>query len=141
LVSTSGEGYLDERSKYRLQKVLFVSTDGIAFLGPQDTAISARINRQMATTCLANNNETILNIAVNTAITNVNILISIRPQVHSTVHIATGYELDDRSVGVRVKVGSKFYFLHIVRIGSGVHLTSYLTDIGWAFFADNTAGA
>jgi hypothetical protein len=36
--------------------------------------------------------------------------------------MATGYELDDRGVGVRVPVGSSF--LHVVQTGSGAYPAS-----------------
>jgi hypothetical protein len=46
------------------------------------------------------------------------------------VGIATGYELDDRGVGVRVPVGSTIFTSHVVQTGSGVHPTSYPIDTG-----------
>jgi hypothetical protein len=53
------------------------------------------------------------------------------------VGIATGYGLDDRGVGVRVPVGSRIFFLHVVQTGSGAHPTSYSMD---SFPGGKTAG-
>jgi hypothetical protein len=40
----------------------------------------------------------------------------------SVVGIVTGYGLDDRGIGVRVPVGSRFFSLfRVVQTGSGVH--------------------
>jgi hypothetical protein len=39
----------------------------------------------------------------------------------SVVGVATGYGLDDTGTGVRFQVGSRFFFLQIVQIGSGFH--------------------
>jgi hypothetical protein len=51
----------------------------------------------------------------------------------SAVRIATVYGMDDREVGVRVLVGSKFSLLHIVQTGSGAHSASYPMGIGGSF--------
>jgi hypothetical protein len=40
-------------------------------------------------------------------------------------HLATGYGLDDREIGVRVPVRSRVFTSPIVQIASGVHPTSY----------------
>jgi hypothetical protein len=39
----------------------------------------------------------------------------------SVVGVATGLELDERGVGVRVPVGSEYFLLHSVHACSGVH--------------------
>jgi hypothetical protein len=46
------------------------------------------------------------------------------------VGIATAYWLDDRGVGVRIRVGSEFSLLHIVQTGSGAHPTPYPMGTG-----------
>jgi NAD(P)H-flavin reductase len=43
----------------------------------------------------------------------------------SAVDIATGYEVGDRRVRVRVPVGASFYFLNVVQTGSAAHPASY----------------
>jgi hypothetical protein len=43
----------------------------------------------------------------------------------SVVGVATGYGLDDRRLGVRVPVGSRFSLLHVVQTDSGAHRTFY----------------
>jgi hypothetical protein len=43
------------------------------------------------------------------------------------VGIATGYRLDDLGLGVRVPVGSKIFFFHVVLTVSGVHPASGTT--------------
>jgi hypothetical protein len=58
----------------------------------------------------------------------------------SSVGIATGYGLYDRGAGVRVPVGEKFSFLHVVQTGSGVHPTSYPTGTGGSFLGGKAAG-
>jgi hypothetical protein len=45
-------------------------------------------------------------------------------RAHRIFGIAAGYGLDDKKVGVRVTVGSRF-FLHVVQTGSRDHLVSY----------------
>jgi hypothetical protein len=47
--------------------------------------------------------------------------------------IATGYELEDRNVGVRLPVGSRFSLLHVVQTGSGAHPASYPRGTGGLF--------
>jgi hypothetical protein len=59
----------------------------------------------------------------------------------SAVSIATGYGLDDRGVGVRVPVGSRIFFPHVVQIGSGVHPTFYPMGTGGSFPGGKAAGA
>jgi hypothetical protein len=59
----------------------------------------------------------------------------------SVVGIATGYGLDDRGVGVRVPVGSKFSLLHVVQTGSGDHPSSYPMRTGGSFPGVTAAGA
>jgi hypothetical protein len=59
----------------------------------------------------------------------------------SAVGIATRYGLDDRGVGIRVPVGSKFSLLHIVQIGSGTHAASYPMGTGSIFPGGNEARA
>jgi hypothetical protein len=49
------------------------------------------------------------------------------------VGTVTAYGLDDRGVGVRVPVGSKFSLLHTVQTGSGVHPASYSMGNGVSF--------
>jgi hypothetical protein len=45
-------------------------------------------------------------------------------------HLATGYGLDDRRVGVRVPVGSKNCFIfRVAHTGSGAHPSAYPMDI------------
>jgi hypothetical protein len=51
----------------------------------------------------------------------------------SVVGIATGYELDDRGVGVLVPAGSRIFTSPIVQTGSGVHPTSYPMGTGDSF--------
>jgi hypothetical protein len=58
----------------------------------------------------------------------------------STVGIATGYGLDDQGVGVRVPVGQKSSFLHVVQTGSEVHQTSYPMGTGSSFPGGKAAG-
>jgi hypothetical protein len=58
----------------------------------------------------------------------------------SSVGIVTGYRLDDRGVGVRVLLGSRFFFLHLVQTGSGVHPTSYPMGNGGYFPGGKAAG-
>jgi hypothetical protein len=48
----------------------------------------------------------------------------------STVGIATGYELNDQGVGVRVLVGPRIFSSPDVQTGSGVHPTSYTMSTG-----------
>jgi hypothetical protein len=57
----------------------------------------------------------------------------------SVVGIATGYELDDRGVGVRVPVGQEFS-VHSVQTGSGAHLASYPMGTGDSFPGGKAAG-
>jgi hypothetical protein len=59
----------------------------------------------------------------------------------SIVGIATGYELDDQEVGVRVPVGTRiFIFLHVVQTGSGVHPTTYPMGTVGSFPGGKAAG-
>jgi hypothetical protein len=58
----------------------------------------------------------------------------------SSVGIATGYELQDGGVGVRVPVGLEFSLLHVVQTGSGVHPTSYSMGTGDSFLGGKAAG-
>jgi hypothetical protein len=51
----------------------------------------------------------------------------------SVVGIATGYGLDDWGVGVRVPVGSRIFFSHVVRTVSGAHEASYPMGNGDSF--------
>jgi hypothetical protein len=51
----------------------------------------------------------------------------------SAVGIATGYELDDRGVAVRVPVGEVFSLLHVVHTGSGSYPASYTFCTGLSF--------
>jgi hypothetical protein len=53
----------------------------------------------------------------------------------SVVGIATGYELDDQGVDVRVPVKQEFSLLH------GVHSTSYPMDTGGSFPGGKAAEA
>jgi hypothetical protein len=48
----------------------------------------------------------------------------------SVVGIATGYGLDDRGFGIRVPVGSRILFLHVVQTGSEAHPPSYPMGTG-----------
>jgi hypothetical protein len=48
----------------------------------------------------------------------------------SVVGIATGYRLDDRSVGLESRQSHEFSLLHVVQTGSGVHPTSYPMGTG-----------
>jgi hypothetical protein len=48
----------------------------------------------------------------------------------SSVVTATGYEMDDREIGVRVPVGSRNFFLNVVHTGSGTHTASYTMGTG-----------
>jgi hypothetical protein len=59
----------------------------------------------------------------------------------STVAIATGYELDDRGVEVRVPVGSRMFSSPRRADGSGVHPTSCLMGIRGSFPGGKAAGA
>jgi hypothetical protein len=59
----------------------------------------------------------------------------------SSVGIATGYELEDGGVGVRVPVGQEFSLFHVVPTGSVVHPTSYPMGTGDSFLGGKTAGA
>jgi hypothetical protein len=59
----------------------------------------------------------------------------------NTVGIATGYGLNDRAVGVRVPVGTRFSPLHNVQIGSGAHSASYPIGTGGSFPGGKAAGA
>jgi hypothetical protein len=52
------------------------------------------------------------------------------PIPDSSVGIAAAYGLNDRDVGVRVPVGSKFSLLQAVQTGSGVQITSYPVGTG-----------
>jgi hypothetical protein len=53
---------------------------------------------------------------------------------NSVVGIVTGYELDNRVVGVQVPVGSRFVsLLHVIQTGSGAHQTSYPMGTGGSF--------
>jgi hypothetical protein len=72
------------------------------------------------------------------------------PDIYTSLHrlvfrfavgIATDYGLDDREFGVRVPVGSEFYFLHMVQTGSGVHPASYPIGTGGFFPGGKAAGA
>jgi hypothetical protein len=54
--------------------------------------------------------------------------------------IATGNGLDSRGVGVRVPVGSRFFSLHVVQTGSGVHPTSCPMGSGGSFLGGKVAG-
>jgi hypothetical protein len=55
-----------------------------------------------------------------------------RNQVGS-VGIATGYELDGRGNGVRVPVGARLSFLHVVQTGSQAHPASSPMDTEGSF--------
>jgi hypothetical protein len=68
------------------------------------------------------------------------IIIIIRSRV-SVVGIATGYELHDRGLGVRIPVGLRISLLHVVQTGCGVHPTSYLMDTGGSLPESKAAGA
>jgi hypothetical protein len=57
-----------------------------------------------------------------------------------SVGIATGYELEDGGVGVRVPVEEEFSLLHDVETGSGVHPASYTMETGGAFPGSKVAG-
>jgi hypothetical protein len=58
----------------------------------------------------------------------------------TSIGIATGYELEDRGVGVRVPVEQEFSFLHVLQTGSGVHPASYVMDNGCSFPGGKAAG-
>jgi hypothetical protein len=57
-----------------------------------------------------------------------------------SVGMATGYGLEDGGVGVRVPVGQEFSLLHVVQIGSWVHITSYTTRTWGHFLGGKAAG-
>jgi hypothetical protein len=57
------------------------------------------------------------------------------------VGTVTAYGLNDRGVGVRVPVGSKFSLLHIIQTGSGVHPASYSMGTGVSFPGGKAPGA
>jgi hypothetical protein len=57
------------------------------------------------------------------------------------VGTVTAYGLDDRGVGVRVPVGSKFSLLHIVQTGSRIHPASYSMGTGVSFPGGKAAGS
>jgi hypothetical protein len=60
----------------------------------------------------------------------------------SSVGIATGYGLDDRTIGVRFPVGAGNCSLrHRVQTGSGAHPASYPMGIGNSFTGSKAAGA
>jgi hypothetical protein len=50
-----------------------------------------------------------------------------------SVGIATGYELNDQGVGVRVPVQSRVSLLHVAQTGSGTHTASYSMGTGGSF--------
>jgi hypothetical protein len=53
--------------------------------------------------------------------------------VFSYFTLATGYELDDRRVGVRVPAGSEIFLLHVIQTGSGNHPAFYPMGTGGCF--------
>jgi hypothetical protein len=59
----------------------------------------------------------------------------------SSVGIATGYDLDDRGVGVRVPVGQEFSLPHVVQTGSRAHPASSPMGTGGSFPRGKVAGA
>jgi hypothetical protein len=70
--------------------------------------------------------------------------IHVLPDLNNTdslVGIATGYGLEDRGVVVRVPVGPKIFFLHVVQTGSGVHPTFYPRGTRELFSRGKAAGA
>jgi hypothetical protein len=58
----------------------------------------------------------------------------------SSVGIATGYALNNQGVGVRVPVGSRIFFLHVVQTGSEVHPSSYPMGTGGSFSGGKAVG-
>jgi hypothetical protein len=60
----------------------------------------------------------------------------------SSVGIATGYELDDRMIGVRFRAGAgNFSLRHHVQTDSGVHAAPYPMGTGGSFPGGKAAGA
>jgi hypothetical protein len=60
----------------------------------------------------------------------------------SSFGIATGYELDDRMIGIRFPaVAGNFSLRHRVQAGSGAHPASYPMGTGGSFPGGKTAGA
>jgi hypothetical protein len=57
------------------------------------------------------------------------------------VNVATGYGLDDREVGMRVPVGSRFSLLNVIQTDCEVHSTSYPVVTGSFFLGCKAAGA
>jgi hypothetical protein len=55
--------------------------------------------------------------------------------------IATNYGLDERGVGVCVRVGQEFSLLYFVQTGSGDHPTSYPMGTGDSFPGGKAAEA
>jgi hypothetical protein len=61
------------------------------------------------------------------------------PEIHSSVDIATGYDLDGRcSIPGKDK---RFSLLHSVQIGSGAHPASYPMGARGSFSRGKAAGA
>jgi hypothetical protein len=59
----------------------------------------------------------------------------------SSVDIATGYGLDDRTSGVRLLARArKFFLLHHVQTGPGAHPASYTIATGGSFPGCKVAG-
>jgi hypothetical protein len=59
----------------------------------------------------------------------------------SSVGIATGYQLDDRGVEVRVLLGQEFSLLHVFQTGYGTYSVSYKMNTGGSFPGSKAAGA
>jgi hypothetical protein len=59
----------------------------------------------------------------------------------SAVGIATGYGLEDREIGVRVRRVQEFSLLHVVQTGSGAHSASYAMGTAGSFLEGKAAGA
>jgi hypothetical protein len=60
----------------------------------------------------------------------------------SSVGIATGYRLDDRTIGVRFSEGAVYFSLHHrVQTGSGAHPASYTMGTGGSFPGGKAARA
>jgi hypothetical protein len=59
----------------------------------------------------------------------------------STVGIATGYGLDDKTIGVRVPVGQKCSFLLVIQTESGAQPASYRNGTGVFFPGVKATGA
>jgi hypothetical protein len=59
----------------------------------------------------------------------------------SSVAIATGYELEDRGIGIQVPVGQDFSDLHVVQTLSGAHQASCPMVIEGSLPEDKAAGS